>query len=250
MPPIGLHMILGRELAAELRHPSIEAHRGAYYLGTGAPDVNVLTRWERERTHFFDLGNYDEQHGTEELFQRYPRLADAGKLNPSTASFLAGYISHLVMDETWISDIYRPCFGRCSPMKGNALANVMDRVLQFELYRREREKPGVCEEIQRDLLDSALEIEVGFIDRETLGRWRDVSVRILQEPAHWDRFGLIASRFLKAYGVETPQQFQTFLKGLPDLLEKTLRHVTPERVQAFLEATRIRSLEVLRRYLG
>jgi hypothetical protein len=249
VPPIGLHMILGRELAGDLRHPVLEADRGAFYLGTSAPDINVLTRWERERTHFFDLADYGEQHAVEGLFREHPGLTDTGGLNSSTPAFLAGYVSHLVVDEAWINDIYRPCFGRRSPLGGSELANVMDRLLQFELYRRERTKSGVSDEIRDDLVRSPLEIEVDFIDGETLRRWRDIAVELLAYPADWQRFGLIASRFLKAYGVETPEQYEAFLKDVPDLLRRTERHVTRERLERFLESSRLRSLEAIREYL-
>lgn len=249
MPPIGLHMILGRGLACDLRHPAIEADRGAFYLGTSAPDINVLTRWERERTHFFDLADYGEQHGVEGLFREYPGLADLARLGSSTPAFLSGYISHLMVDEAWINDVYRPCFGRLSPLGGSALANVMDRLLQFELYRRERAKSDISDEIRDDLLRSPLEIEVDFIDGETLHRWRDIAVEVLAHPADWQRFRLIASRFLKAYGVETPEQFQAFLKDVPGLLRRTERHVTTERVERFLENSRLRSLQAIREYL-
>lgn len=249
MPPIGLHMILGRELARELSHPAIEADRGAFYLGTSAPDINVLTRWERPRTHFFDLADYGEQDGVEGLFRGHPGLADPRRLNSSTAAFLAGYVSHLVVDEAWINDIYRPCFGRRSPLGGSALANVMDRLLQFELYRREQVNSDISDEIRSDLLRSALEIEVDLIDDATLRRWRDIAVEVLEHPADWQRFGLIASRFLKTYGVETAAQFQAFLKDVPELLRRTERHVTAERVERFLENSRLRSLEAIREYL-
>ena len=45
MPPLALHMGIAKELADGLRHKSLEADLGAYYLGSTTPDIRVLTRW-------------------------------------------------------------------------------------------------------------------------------------------------------------------------------------------------------------
>src|SRR3990170_5961443 len=167
MPPLGMHVTLARELTAEIVHPALRRDAGAYYLGASAPDIRALMRWDRAQTHFFDLSVFDEQRGVERLFREHPELASPEGLSEGTVAFLCGYISHLEMDEAWIVDVYRPCFGERSPLKGDVLANLLDRVLQHELDRREMEDRAVAQEIQRDLLASAVEVAVGFLDRDT-----------------------------------------------------------------------------------
>src|SRR3990172_9142414 len=162
MPPLGMHMTLARELARGLGRSAIESDPGAYYLGATTPDIRVITRWERARTHFFDLDRFDEQSGVASIFATYPDLATPAQLNDSTMAFLCGYISHLEMDEAWIVEIYRPCFGERSALKGDVLANLLDRVLQYELDRREREDRAVVQEIREELLATACDIAVGF----------------------------------------------------------------------------------------
>ncbi len=250
MPPIGMHMFLARQLARSLDDPRIAADEGAYYLGSTAPDIRVLTRWERERTHFFDLHRFDEQSGVENLFRAYPELARPDALNPPTVAFLAGYLTHLVLDEQWIRDVYRPCFGERSPLKGDVLANVKDRVLQFELDRREREDATAVEEIRTALERCTVDIAVAFLERETLLKWRDISLDILRQTPDWSRLRLIAGRHLREYGVETDEALDEFLARIPDLLDETVREVTTERVQAFFEAARARSLATLKDYLS
>ncbi len=250
MPPLGMHMTLARELARQLGRSPIESDPGAYYLGATTPDIRVITRWERERTHFFDLDRFDEQSGVAGIFAAYPALAAPSRLNGSTTAFLCGYISHLEMDEAWIVEIYRPCFGRGSPLKGDVLANLLDRVLQYELDRREREDPNVVQEIRRDLLATTCDIAVGFVDQETLLRWREVSADVLCHPPGWERFGKIASRHLRAYGVESEADLARFLRNVPDLLEQSIREVTPERLAAFQERARRRSAEAVQEYLS
>lgn len=250
MPPLAMHMTLARELASQLRHPALAADPGACYLGATTPDIRVLTRWERERTHFFDLSDFEEQSGVAAIFQAHPELASPASLNESTVAFLCGYISHLEMDEAWIIEVYRPCFGERSLLKGDVLANLLDRVLQFELDRRERQDPRVVEEIRRDLLTTTVEAVTGFIDQETLFRWRDVSANVMCYPPDWNRFGMIAGRFLRAYGVQTDEDLAHFLGNVPDLLDQSIRQVTPERIASFQERSRRRALAAMQEYLS
>src|SRR3990172_8296280 len=104
MPPLGMHMTLARELARQLGRSAIESDPGAYYLGATTPDIRVITRWERARTHFFDLDHFEEQSGVAGIFAAYPELAMPSGLDESTIAFLCGYISHLEMDEAWIAE--------------------------------------------------------------------------------------------------------------------------------------------------
>ncbi len=250
MPPLGMHMTLARELAPGIAHDALIDEAGAYYLGATTPDIRVLTKWDRDRTHFFDLNDFGEQSGVAGIFHAHPELASPQQLTPGTIAFLCGYITHLEMDEAWIIDVYRPCFGERSPLKGDVLANLLDRVLQFELDRREREDATAVQEIRRQLLASTLDQITGFIEPETLHRWREISADLLAQPPSWDRFGVIASRHLRAYGVESEADLGHFLRSIPDLLDQSIRHVTPERIEGFKQRCRRRALEAAREYLS
>ena len=250
MPPFGMHMTLARGLASQLNHRALADEPGAYYLGATAPDIRVITRWDRSRTHFFDLNEFGEQSSVAGLFENHPELAAPEQLSAGTLAFLCGYISHLEMDETWICDIYRPCFGERSPLKGDLVANLLDRVLQHELDRREMDDRAAVAAIRGDLLAATVESVVGFIDDEDLRRWKDVAAEILERPRDWERFGKFASRHLRAYGVETEDDLAVFLRDVPDLLDQSLREVTHERLQAFQERSRRRTLEAVRGFLS
>jgi hypothetical protein len=241
-----MHMTVAGALARELRHRALTCDPGAYYLGATTPDIRAMTRWERERTHFFDFDNFEEQSGVAAIFEAHPDLASPGRLNASTVAFLCGYISHLEMDEAWICEVYRPAFGERSPLKGEPLANVLDRVLQFELDRREH-KPEVVASIRRDLLASDVDIHTGFIERDKLLQWRDISAEsVVREPD----LRRLASRHLRAYGVESEPDIERFLREVPDLLDQALREVTTERLDAFYERSRRRGCEAIRAYLS
>jgi hypothetical protein len=245
-----MHMTLARELASQLGHRAPSDYPGAYYLGATAPDIRAITRVDRSETHFFDLNEFREQRGVAGLFEAHPELTQHDALGDSTRAFLCGYISHLEMDETWICDIYRPCFGEQSPLKGELLANLLDRVLQFELDRRGRCDAEGIDEIRRELIACTIDVETPIVDQETLGRWRDVLVEVLGRPLEWERFGSVANRHVRAYGVESEEDAAKFLKRIPELLDQSIREVTPERLDAFRERSRERAREAIREYLS
>lgn len=249
MPPLALHTVVAKEVADHLYHRILDEERGNLYLGATAPDIRVITRWERQRTHFFDLDNFEEQSGVAGLFQAYPGLARPALLSRPTSAFVAGYLTHLVMDETWINAVYRPFFGERSPLAGDLRANIMDRAIQFSLDRERRSDRGLMAHVLKEVARCDLALEIEFIEGETLRRWQEVILDLIQHPPDWERFRYVAGRHLREAGIESPEAFQEFIRSLPDLVEETLRYLTPERVQAFIEESRERSLEAVKEYL-
>ncbi len=249
MPPPVLHMSLAKVLADGLALADLDADRGAYYLGATAPDIRAITRWERQSTHFFELDNFGHQDSVRALFEAHPELGDRAEVSRGTAAFLSGYISHLVLDEGWINDVYRPLFGERSSLAGSRRANVMDRVIQFELERREREDREALHGMGAAITATALEVSIGFIDVATLQRWREVNLDFLQAPPTWERFRNVASRHLRDYGVTDPDEVESFMAGVPSLLQETVDHVGWERVQAFIDSATRRATEAIRDYL-
>jgi hypothetical protein len=249
MPPLTLHTVIAKGVAERLRRRVLDEERGNLYLGSTAPDIRVITRWERERTHFFDLAEFDEQSSVVGFFQANPHLAVAAKLQSPTVAFTAGYLTHLVMDETWINTMYRPFFGERSPLGGDVRANIMDRALQFSLDRDRRADTVLMAHVLDAVARCDLQLDIDFIDDDTLRRWRDVVLDVVQHPPDWERFRYIASRHLKAAGVDSPETFREFVRELPDMVEETVRYLTPERVKAYLEESMTQSLEAVKEYL-
>jgi hypothetical protein len=108
MPPPVLHMSLAKTLADALALRDVDADRGAYYLGATAPDIRAITRWDRERTHFFNLDNFDPGQRQDDV-RGLPELSQRAKVTRA-ASFLAGYITHPCWTRL-IAEVYRPLFG-------------------------------------------------------------------------------------------------------------------------------------------
>jgi hypothetical protein len=249
VPSLGLHMTVARDLAATLSERRIDADRGAYYLGATTPDIRVITRWDRARTHFFDLDDFEEQSGVHRLFEDQPALRDARSLDDATAAFMAGYISHLVMDEDYITQIYRPLFGVKSALRDDALADVMDKMLQWDIDRARREELGV-DDIRDALAETAVAVHVDFIGQDTLMQWRDVSLDVIAQPASIERLVRFLSRRMPQYQLDDDASAAQFAEGVPALLQRTWEHVGEERVREYIEASRSRARSAIEEYLS
>jgi len=249
MPMLGLHVTAARSMADDLRSSIVDSDRGAYYLGATTPDIRVLTRWDRSRTHFFDLDDFGRQDGVHRLFESSPSLRNAAALDASTAAFMAGYITHLVLDEDYITQVYRPVFGEGSTLAQEHLSDLMDRLLQWEMDRRDRPDNESCVDIQQALAETAVEVSVDFIARETLLQWRDISVDIMTHPPSWQRFQRIASRYLASAGITDEEGVSKFMEGAPALLDRTLECVGHDRIGEYLVDAKRRAMATMKEYL-
>jgi hypothetical protein len=248
MPPLALHTLVVRKIADRLRHRVLDAERGHLYLGCTAPDIRVITRWDRSATHFFDLASFERQSSVAELFRHHHYLAQVGRLGQPTVAFMAGYISHLVMDEIWITDIYRPFFGEQSPLGGAPWANLLDRALQFALDDETRGDSALMADVLQELSCGELTPDVGFIDSDTLGHWRQILIDVLDQLPDRERFlfRFIASRYP---GLQASPMLAEFLRNLPDMVEETKNYLTRERIQTFMEDSVTQGLAATKEYL-
>jgi len=247
MPPLVLHTAIAKNVADELRLSLLDDERGSLYIGATAPDIRVVTRWDRERTHFFDLNNFDEQDGVAAFFEAYPVLA-GGRLEAPTRAFVAGYLTHLVMDERWISSVYRPYFGERSPLGGDLRANIMDRALQFSMDCDRRQDAEFMAHVVDSVARCDLAFDIGFIDAESLGQWQRVITDMMNRTPDWDRFRHGARRHL-GYAEGAGDEFEEMVRSIPDLVDQTLRYLTVQRVEDFLKDAEDRSLSAVKEYL-
>ena len=248
MPPLSLHISTARSVSDRVRSDLLDSARGCFYLGSTAPDIRVITRWERSRTHFFDLENFEEQSGIGAFFDENPVLAQADKLSTPTAAFVAGYATHLVMDETWINMIYRPYFGERSPMAGCLRANVMDRALQFSLDHDRRSDAALVADVVDAVARCDLGLDLGFIDQATLRQWQKVVVDMMGSAPDWERFRNAARRHL-GNGEADSEDFEELVRSVPDVVDETIRYLTPELLDEFTAEALGRSLTSVREYL-
>jgi len=99
-------------------------------------------------------------------------------------------------------------------------------------------------------INPAVEINVGFIARDMLERWRDVSMEIISAAPAWERFGRVASRHLAGAGLHDEAQIARFMQEVPALLRRTWEHVGEERVREYLHESKARARSAIREYLS
>lgn len=250
MPPITLHMVLARRIAGELASGDLAGCPGSYLLGATTPDIRLLTRQDRFSTHFFDLGGPDHQDSVGAFLAQHGRFLDPGSLNAETRAFVAGYISHLVMDEQYITGIYRRYFAKHESLGGAIRANVMDRLLQFDLERSYSNDPALKNEICGALACTVENIEAGFVEPETLERWRSLTIEVMQRNMDWDRMRGMISNHLRYSGLEEGETLGSFLDSLPELLDETVTHITSAEIEAFVQRSTEAAGMAVERYLA
>jgi hypothetical protein len=250
MPPITFHMVVATNVAEQVEADSLSRADGAYLLGSTTPDIRVLTRGDRRDTHFFDLDDHEEQDSVGRFFDAHQHLARADRVGADTRSFVCGYLTHLVLDELYITRIYRPYFLKHEALGGKVRANVMDRLLQFGLDREFGDEPAVVDNLVTALAFSVESIECGFIDHDTLERWRQVTLDIAARDMDWERARQMISRHLERSGISEPGELEAFLDSLPDLEDETIAHVTDAEINGFVERSTEAAARMVTRYLG
>lgn len=245
MPPLTLHIGVAMAVIPQIQEPLLENNLGEYLFGATAPDARYLTGIPREETHFFPLDRESHQGSVRRFFQAKPHLKEGGRLWPPQRAFIAGYLSHLVVDELWIQDIYRPYFGKDSPLLDSREAALWDRALQFELEQREH--PGVTANLSALIGSASAAESLGLIEVGTLGRWRRLVAAALSADTPLERYRLFAQNFPK--GRFDIHDIESFLEAFPSIREQVLRYVPTQAIAAFRENCVVRSAAVIRGYL-
>ena len=244
MPNLPAHIELARRAADRLKHPAIDTHMGYYLLGSTSPDVRVITRRSREEYHFAPLDFESVGTGVAGLFGSHPELSSAAAQPEPLVAFIAGYITHLVADEMWIVDMYRPFFGNRGVFDNGDVGNVMDRALQLEL---DRQSWKAAEATRADLEVTVDALDVGFIPTETLRAWQRRVLAVFDGGFSWERLKFMARRISQgdeehaAHGLA-----REFIEAVPESLDQ-LYEVVPQRK---LVDYRERTVEELVRTVG
>lgn len=205
---------------------------GYYLLGATSPDIRVITRKDRACYHFAQLDFHEIGAGISGLFHHHPHLSDAAAHSEATQAFIAGYLTHLLADETWIATMFRPFFGNPGVFHDNILGLVMDRAMQLELDRRCWQDIHTLGSLLHIPTES---VDVGFIHPDTLSDWIQWVTANLNRGFSWERLRFMARRI--AYGKDTHPAHQLaddFLTNASSGLERIYQYIprsSPEQYQ-------------------
>ena len=253
MPNLPTHVELAWRAVDRLSHPLPSRELGSYLLGATAPDARIITKRPRTATHFFDLSSGDIGDGVAGLFDTYPELQSP--VSDAQAAFVAGYLTHLVADETWIVSMYRLYFGESSSggpgrFGSRDAAQLYDRAAQLTLDR-------AGEQRVRSLLPILAEASEGLVagplDTDVVSEWRAWVLDFLagQRPYSWERLRHMANRISNRDPQHPSQAIaERFLSDVPAGLE-TLHTAMPEsELDAYMERATDNLVIVVDDYLG
>ena len=238
VPNLPAHIGLAREAADRIASPVIAGNMGYFLLGSTAPDMRAITKRPREDYHFAPLDVEQVGDGARAMLQAHPHLIG---LEHERAAFVAGYISHIVLDECWITEIFRPCFG--ADASGDARGLVLDRALQLELDRRSN-GVGASLDLMRD---SATPLGLGFVTDEEVTQWRSWVVEFLARDFSWERLRFMARRIARGDDAHPAHAVaEELLRSTPESLETMFEVVSRDELQDFAR----RSVDTLCQHVG
>jgi hypothetical protein len=226
------------------------AQRGAFLLGTIAPDVQSVSGQTREATHFFtlpspkgDLRPTDTRPAHEVMLADYPLLAQAIKLPPARAAFVAGYIQHLTLDELWIEHVFGPHFGLGADWGTFRERLLIHNVLRTWLDQRD----GV--RLNCNVSESLAQVEprgwLPFVSDAHLIGWRDVIALQLRPGAPIHTLEVFAARL-----EVPPAEFRRILESPDDMQRRVFAHLSPGSVARFYADALQVSMRRIAEYLG
>ena len=187
MPNLPLHIMTSYRVSQLLGEEFVtEENLGFCLLGSTVPDIRAMTKNPRSKTHFTELSVIDIGEGVSQMLNDYPQIRIECQESPKMKAFICGYISHLICDETWITQIYRPVFSeefrQCSEIE----SNMWDRALQLELDSISLTE--IKSNALIDLLpDDITGINLEFVDSEDLKTWTSWVVDLVNRDFSWDR---------------------------------------------------------------
>ena len=245
-----MHIYLADQVSQQLDLGYVHDHMGSCLLGSTAPDIRAMAKWDRQRTHFAPLSVDEVGTGTKEMFAQHPRLADHKSQTPETRAFILGYVCHLAADEIWITTMFRPNFEEGSQGISNQLeGQIWDRALQLDMDRSVLEEDFF--ELNPDMLISGAEksVLIDFLEDELLSEWRDWVLRFLGWDFSWDRLRRALNRMHRDdEGVQ--MVVDSFLTNMPESLEKIYHVVPRSMIESYKERVVVETLSQVREYLS
>ena len=250
MPTLAVHLAVVAEAAAIIGDETLSNHQGDLFLGSTCPDIRNLIGVPREATHYVSLGDTSGACGIGCFLEAHQAATEFSLLSGAAKCFVAGYLSHLVTDATWIAEIYRPFFGKSSALADLRERDMLDRALQFDLEQRERRQLGRFEAICALIAGAEGFANLGVADDDVLRRWRGFICGALDLEDVAQRFRYFARSFAREGQMIPVNRSEGFVQGFPALLARALQHVPEGSIASFRQKSIDATVEVIREFLS
>ncbi len=210
--------LLRDEALPEAIRACLISQRSAFLLGSIVADARVNSGLSRDATHFYRYDAPISEHPWRVMMRRFPTLQTP--LDAAHRAFIAGYVAHLSVDETWALQMFRPHFF------DGEWSNRYQRFLMLHIiliYMDERDY-DLLEAWQYPALCAATPTEwLPFMDDATLVDWRNFIGLQIAPDGESQTLHVLGTRVAK-----TPQELRSILDSPQKMQHDLWRHVSPD----------------------
>ncbi|HJO81672.1 MAG: zinc dependent phospholipase C family protein [SAR202 cluster bacterium] len=248
MPNLPSHIDLALQASKRLGWSELDDHVGYFAMGSTCPDIRAVTRQPRSESHFTDLDFEAVGTGVAGLFHAHPQLSGPAGKNGPTRAFLAGYLTHLIMDEAYVIHVYRPYFGNRDLIADPVAANMLDRALQIYIDKDIWES---TQQVLRDMEYDAEAVDLPFLETDALKQWEEWVFRLVDRGFTFERLRNMTRRMVGDGDPQSADSFVAeFLRDIP-ASEQQLRVLVPDEVVACFKSSAVDSMvESIDEYLS
>lgn len=222
-----MHMVASQRLVNDPQFPHaefVQAHWGEFLLGCISPDAHHRGNLTREDTHFFAYRPKVEPHAVPAMLTAHPNLVNGAIEDEAQRAFVAGYLSHLEMDEVWCEDMLFPEFIH-GKWPSRETSHFMLHVILAWMDARDYLRLGLAH--QSALAGAVPKHWLKFFPDEALIAWRDVVASQIQPVG--------TSQTVDILGKRIPQGIDglhTILQSPERLAAELWVQITPEKMAA------------------
>jgi len=246
MPTPATHLALAQEMLrrndlSPAARRLLKDQQGPFLLGHTAPDVKTVSGQERETSHFYTIPRTSDRPAYQALFDAHPELACADRLSTSQATFVAGYIAHLSLDELWLDEVFRRYFLQdWGPLRDRLF---LHNVLRTWLDAQDR--ASLEETAVQELRQAELDHWLPFIEDEHLRTWRDWLIEQLAPGQTMETAAVFAERL----GVQTAD-IEAVVQSPGQMEKRVFGHFPRYALHFFREQGYKDSVRIVDWYLG
>lgn len=245
MPTPFTHLALAEEvLQSDGLSPTASSlllrQRGPFLLGNTAPDVQTVSGQSRIESHFYTLPRTTDRPAHETLFAAHPALTRPTGLPPMRAAFVAGYITHLLLDELWLDDIFLRYFAE--DWASRRQRAFIHNVLRTWVDRQDQQRLNGT--VAAALHKANPQGWLPFVDDESLRAWRDWLIEQLGPDQNTQTTKVFAQRM----GVSATEM-ETLLASTDEMEMQVFCRVPRVALQSFHDAGYARSIALINWYL-
>lgn len=168
----------------------------------------------------------DRQPAYLQLLARYPHLAVVQRMEAELASFIAGYIAHLWLDQFWIARIFEPIYGPDVP-RASFRSRLADHNL-LRTYVDRRHRTLLPDSIANELERADPAGWLAFVADGELRAWRDILIKQLHPGAPSETIDVFSQRL----GIH-PRDFAARLESPSDMQQAVFQYLSREQLLAF-----------------